>query len=145
MPVTRFETLLRRPLADGRRFGDVGPYEELRGRIHLAVDPANPANGAITDLSLAPRDPIGRVSCAADVSVLLPLDRVRASGRVLVDVVNRGNVVSLPNFNHATRPTLGVDSDPHPPVDAGDGWLIDRKSTRLNSSHSAKSRMPSSA
>ena len=56
MPVTRFEIVLRRPLAGGRAFGDVGPYEELKGRIHLAVDPANVANAAITDLSLAPRD-----------------------------------------------------------------------------------------
>jgi alpha/beta hydrolase family protein len=126
MPVTGFEIVLRRPLADGRAFGDVGPYEELRGRIHLAVDPANPANRAITDLALAPRDAAGRVRCAADVSVLLPVDRARASGRVLVDVVNRGNVVSLPNFNHAARPTLGLDSDPHPAVDAGDGWLMRR-------------------
>ena len=126
MPVTRFEIVLRRPLAGGRAFGDVGPYEELKGRIHLAVDPANVANAAITDLSLAPRDAGGRVAYAVDVSIVLPLDPARASGRLLVDVVNRGNVVSLPNFNHATRPTLGVDSDPHPPVDAGDGWLMRR-------------------
>jgi hypothetical protein len=126
MPVTRFEVVLRRPLAGGRAFGDVGPYEELRGLIHLAVDPTNTANRAITDLSLAPRNAAGHVECAADVSILLPVDRARASGRVLVDVVNRGNVVSLPNFNHATRPTLGVESDPHPPVDAGDGWLMRR-------------------
>jgi hypothetical protein len=126
MPVTRFDIALRRPLAEGRAFGEVGPYEELRGRIHLAVDPANAANAAVTDLALAPRDASGRVACAADVSILLPVDRARASGRLLVDVVNRGNVVSLPNFNHASRPTLGVDSDPHPPVDAGDGWLMRR-------------------
>ena len=126
MPVTRFEIEVRRPLAGGRAFGDVGPYEELRGRIHLAVDPANPANRAVTDLALGPRDAAGRVACAADVSILLPVERARASGRVLVDVVNRGNTVSVPNFNHATRPTLTVDSDPHPPVDAGDGWLMRR-------------------
>jgi hypothetical protein len=126
MPVTRFEIVKRRPLADGCRFGDVGPYEELRGRIHLAVDPDNPANRAVTDLSRAPRGADGTVACAADVSVLVPVDRARASGRLLVDVVNRGNVVSLPNFNHATRPTLGLDSDPHPTVDAGDGWLMRR-------------------
>jgi Alpha/beta hydrolase domain len=126
MPVTGFEVALRRPLAGGRAFGAAGPYEELRGRIRLAVDPGNAANASITDLSLAPRDAAGRVACAADVSILLPVDRARASGRLLVDVVNRGNVVSLPNFNHATRPTLGVGSDPHPPVDAGDGFLMER-------------------
>src|SRR5258706_6833774 len=97
MPFTRFELVLRRPLADGRAFGDVGPYEELRGRIRLAVDPDNPANRGITDLALAPRGPGGYVECAADVSILLPVDRARASGRVLLDVVNRGNAVAVPN------------------------------------------------
>ena len=124
MPVTRFELTRRRALAEGRAFADVGPYEELRGRIHLAVDPTHAANRAVTDLALAPRNAAGRVECAADVSILLPVDRARASGRVIVDVVNRGNVVVLPNFNHATRPTLGIGSDPHPVVDPGDGWLM---------------------
>ena len=55
MPVRGFEIARRRPLADGRAFGDVGPYEELRGRVHLAVDPANGANRAITDLARATR------------------------------------------------------------------------------------------
>jgi len=126
MPLPRFELVLRRPLADGRAFGDVGPYEELRGRIRLAVDPDNPANRGVTDLALAPRGPSGRVECLADVSILLPVDRSRASGRVLLDVVNRGNVVAVPNFNHAGRPTLGPASDPNPPVDPGDGWLMRR-------------------
>jgi len=121
MPVTRFELTRRRALAEGRAFADVGPYEELRGRIYLAVDPTHAANRAVTDLALAPRNAAGRVECAADVSVLLPVDSARASGRVIVDVVNRGNVVVLPNFNHATRPTLGIGSDPRPVVDPGDG------------------------
>jgi hypothetical protein len=126
MPVSRFELVLRRPIAEGRVFDAAGPYEELRGRIRLAVDPAHPANRAITDLGHAPRDAAGRVGCVADVSILLPVDRSRASGRVLLDVVNRGNVVAVPNFNHAGRPTLGPASDPNPMVDPGDGWLMRR-------------------
>lgn len=126
MPVTRFEITERRPLAGGRAFGDAGRYEELLGRIHLAVDPQNAANRAITDLALAPRDAAGRVAFAADVSILVPVDRARTSGRFLVDVVNRGLTVSVPNFNHATRPAAGPGGDPHPPVDAGDGWLMRR-------------------
>jgi hypothetical protein len=124
MPVTRFDLTLRRPLAEGRSFGAAGPYEQLKGRLHFAVDPAHAANQAITDLSCAPCDASGRVAFAADVSVLLPVDRGQASGRVLVDVVNRGNTVSVPNFNHATRPTLVPGADPEPAVDTGDGWLM---------------------
>ncbi len=124
MPVTRFDITLRRPLAGGRAFGAVGPYEELKGLLHFTVDPAHATNQAITDLARSPRDASGRVGFAADVSLLLPVDRAKASGRVLIDVVNRGNTVSVPNFNHATRPTLVPGADPNPPIDTGDGWLM---------------------
>src|SRR5262245_38814960 len=124
MPATRFEVTLRRPLADGQAFGAVGPYEELKGRLHFTVDPGHAANRAITDLSGAPRTADGRVAFSADVSLLAPVDRARASGQLIVDVVNRGNTVTVPNFNHATRPTLVPGCDPNPPVDTGDGWLM---------------------
>ena len=126
MPVTRFEVMLRRPLAGGRAFGDVGPYEELAGRLHLSVDPEHAANRAITDVALAPRNTAGRVTFASDVSILVPVDKAKISGRLILDVVNRGNKVTVPDFNHATRPALGPNSDPHPTVDAGDGWLMRR-------------------
>jgi hypothetical protein len=135
MPVSRFEITLRRPLADGRAFGAVGPYEEMKGRLHCTVDPAHAANRAITDLAAAPRNAQGRVEFSTDVSLLVPVDRAKASKRVLIDVVNRGNTVSVPNFNHATRPVFtagkpidghGTSSsqDPNPPIDTGDGWLM---------------------
>ena len=126
MPVTRFEVTLRRPLAGGCAFGDAGRYEELVGRLHFSVDPRHVANRAITDVALAPLDAAGRVAFAADVSILLPADRARMGRRFLLDVVNRGNTVTVPNFNHATRPAFGPGSDPHPPIDVGDGWLMRR-------------------
>jgi len=126
MPATRFDVLLRRPLADGMAFGAAGPYEELKGRLQFAIDPAHPANQRITDVDLAPRNAAGRVEFAADVSILLPVDRARCSGRVMLDVVNRGNTVAVPNFNHATRPVFGPGSDPNPPIDTGDGFLMRR-------------------
>lgn len=126
MPVTGFHLILRRPLAGGQSFGDVGSYEELKGRLSFAIDPTHPANVRITDVSLAPRNAAGRVEFAADASILLPVDRARASGRLLVDVVNRGNIVSVPNFNHATRPVFDPSSDPNPPIDVGDGFLMRR-------------------
>ena len=77
-------------------------------------------------MELAPRNRDGRVEFAADVSVLLPVDRARASGRVMLDVVNRGNTVAVPNFNHATRPVFGPGSEPNPDIDVGDGFLMRR-------------------
>jgi hypothetical protein len=126
MAVTGFEIALRRPLAGGAPFGDAGPYEELKGRLRYAIDPVHAANQGVTDIALAPRDAAGRVEFSADLSLLAPVDRARASGRALVDVVNRGNTVAVPNFNHATRPVFGPDSDPNPPIDVGDGFLMRR-------------------
>jgi hypothetical protein len=124
MPAIRFDITLRRPLADGRAFGAAGAYEELKGRLHFTVDPTHASNRGITDLAAAPRNAQGRVEFSSDVSLLLPVDRAKARGSVLVDVVNRGNTVSVPNFNHATRPTFMLGADPNPPIDAGDGWLM---------------------
>ena len=126
MPVTGFDIALQRPLGDGRAFGDVGPYEELKGRIRIAIDPTHAANQRVTDVELAPRNAAGRVEFAADVSVLVPVDRARASGRILLDVVNRGNTVAVPNFNHATRPVFMPGADPNPKIDVGDGFLMHR-------------------
>ena len=78
MSVTRFELIMRRPLAGGAAFGpagEVGPYEELKGRLHFAIDPLHPANRRITDVELAPRNAAGRVEWWSDVSILLPVDR----------------------------------------------------------------------
>jgi hypothetical protein len=126
MPVTAFEIALRRPLADGRAFGEVGPYEELKGRLRFALDPRHAANRGVTDITLALVNAAGLVEFSADLSLLVPVDRARASGRALVDVVNRGNTVAVPNFNHATRPVFGPGSDPNPPIDVGDGFLMRR-------------------
>jgi hypothetical protein len=126
MATLAFDVALRRPLADGKPFGDAGPYEELKGRLRFAIDPAHAANRGITDIGLAPVNARGLVEFASDVSVLLPVDRARCSGRVLLDVVNRGNTVSVPNFNHATRPMFQAGSDPNPPIDVGDGFLMRR-------------------
>ncbi|MEX2223020.1 MAG: alpha/beta hydrolase domain-containing protein [Candidatus Rokuibacteriota bacterium] len=120
MPVTRFEIILRRPLA-GRP-----AYEELKGRLDFSIDPLHPANRRITDVELAPRNAQGRVEWSSDVSILLPVDRGQCSGRILLDVVNRGNTVALPNFNRATRPVFGPGSEPNPPIDVGDGFLMKR-------------------
>ncbi len=126
MAVMGFEVRLRRLAAGGVAFGEVGPYEEIKGRLRFAVDPGNPANAAITDLGLAPRNDRGHVRFAADVVLLVPVDGGQASGRVLLDVVNRGNTVAVPNFNHATRPVFTEGSDADPPLDAGDGFLMRR-------------------
>ena len=45
MAVTRLEIHSIRPFAGGAVFGDTGPYRQIDGIVHLAVDPNHPANG----------------------------------------------------------------------------------------------------
>jgi hypothetical protein len=89
------------PFAQGKAFGDVGPYQQLEGTVHIAVDPDHPGNAGITDLQLAPRDAQGLVRCAADVRLLQPVVPQRGNQRLLLDIVNRGNATVLTNFNSA--------------------------------------------
>src|SRR4030095_13734816 len=66
MAVTALEIKTCSPFAQGTAFGDVGPYEQLDGTVHFAVDPAHPSNTGITDLQRAPRDAHGLGRCWAD-------------------------------------------------------------------------------
>ena len=113
--ITSLEVNTREPLAAGRAFGDVGPYLQLDGTAHFAVDPDHPLNQGITDLPLAPRDDKGLVHFAADVRILTPEEPRRGNRRLLLEVPNRGNRL----LNRAPRQRV-----PSAPLDAGDGFLI---------------------
>ncbi len=126
MPVTGFDLKFQHLLAGGKAWGDMGPYEALRGTLHFAVEAAHPANSRISDIESAPRNAAGLVEFASDVTIILPVDRSRGSGRLLLDVVNRGNRVALPNFNRAPRLYTGPDTAVDAPVDLGDGFLMKR-------------------
>src|SRR5262245_3698813 len=121
MPLTRFEIASRVPYASGRQFDAVGGYEQVDGKAHFAVDPLHPANAAICDLKLAPRNAAGLVEFSADFSVLLPADAAKANGRGIVELPNRGRrrVVALMN---RAPPDAPVGPQAHP----GDGFLFAR-------------------
>ena len=77
MAVVRLEIKTRQPLADGRKFDDVGCYEQLDGTAHFAVDAAHRLNCAVTDIDLAERGRDGLVHFTADVRILAPADQAR--------------------------------------------------------------------
>ena len=119
MAVVAFETQQRSVVLDGRPFGAAGPYEKLAGTLRLAVDPTHPANEAITDLGLAPKNARGLVEASADFYVLRPADPARGNGRLLLDVPNRGRKVALGMFNSTPRVP-----DPSTVEDFGNGFLM---------------------
>ena len=98
---------------DGRTFGRVGAYEQLRGTVSGELDPRDRRNAVVTDIDLAPRNNRGNVEYTATFTLLKPIDMRRASGILTYEVNNRGNHI-LPGFLN-----LGVTAN-NP---AGDGFL----------------------
>ncbi|MCB8836116.1 alpha/beta hydrolase domain-containing protein [Aurantimonas sp. VKM B-3413] len=110
-----------RAFAEGMAFDASGPYERLTGRATFRVDPEAEAQGAVTDITLAPRDADGLVRFAADFCILKPVDLSRGNGRVFFDYGNRGNKRALQYFNDAVG-----SNDPIAPEHAGNGFLMRR-------------------
>src|SRR5215204_7259775 len=89
----------RTDLADGKSFGATGPYERITATVQFRVDPKLEQNRRIVDLSLAPVDKDGFVRFSADLLLLKPRDPAKGNGTAIIDVVNRGRVLSISNFN----------------------------------------------
>jgi len=112
--VVKFEILRREPFAEGKSFGETGPYEKIVGRVHYALDPDLKANAGVVDLKLATRNAAGKVAFHGDLYLLAPKDPSRARA-LLYDVNNRGNKSALGFFNGAGG---------NEPKSAGDGFLM---------------------
>ncbi len=68
----------------------VANFERIVARVHFAVDPKLPANKAIVDINLAPRDGKGLVEFSADLVILRPKNAAKSNGTLLLEVPNRG-------------------------------------------------------
>ena len=119
MPLTHLDITSDSPYAGGEPFGDTGPYRELKGTAHLAVDPNARVNSTITDIDLAPTDSEGRVRFSSHFAMLMPADPGRGNRRLFFDVCNRGNRTVFNNFNSA-----GPAEDPAAPLAPGNGFLL---------------------
>lgn len=112
----RFEITSRAPYANGHSFGTVGPYEQIVGRAHYAIDPRNDSNREIVDLELGPRNAAGRVEFSSDFFILAPANREKGNQAIFYDVNNRGNKLALRFLNDASG---GNDA-----ADAGNAFLF---------------------
>ena len=116
--VERIDIRRREVVADGKSFGLTGPYEKLVGRVWFTLDPEHPANAEIVDLDAAVTD--GRVSFAADLYVLRPLEPGRGNGTLLLEVPNRGGKAQVWFFDRGAGRSL----DPRTVADFGDAFLL---------------------
>ena len=119
--ITRIEiTGTESPTFEGRSFGDVGPYEKLRGRAYGEVDPEDPRNAVITDIELAPRNANGMVEYSMDIYILKPVDLGRGNHKLVIDVNNRGTK-RIWQINNSP-----VMNDPTTAADAGEAFFMER-------------------
>jgi hypothetical protein len=117
--VVRLRVERREVVLGGRPFGAAGPYEKLVGKVDFALDPLLPANAAVVDLKLAPRNSRGEVEFSADFYMLKPADSRRGNGRLFYEVGNRGGKSMLATFQKATG-----SADPTTDAEFGDGALM---------------------
>lgn len=111
----------KRPFANSEKFGEVGAYERLAGRVHYAVDPRAESQKGIVDLDKASRNPQGFVEFVGDIIILVPVDQTRGNKRIFFDWGNRGNIRALQFFNDAEG-----SNDPLTLKHSGNGFLFRR-------------------
>ncbi len=98
--VVRVTISSREVVSDEPEHRRSGPYEVIKGTIHLEVDPEAEANQLIADLELAPRNARGRVEFSADFELHKPVNTDRGNHRLLYFVNNRGNKIGAGWFSY---------------------------------------------
>ena len=119
MAVRKLDIVEHRPYAEGRSFGDVGPYERIDALAWYEADPDAACNSGITDLAHASRGADGYVHFSGDLTILRPADSEAGNRALLLALPNRGRRV-LTYFNMATPPLM-----PEKRIDPGDGFLLE--------------------
>src|SRR3954452_1513189 len=101
MPITNIDIAGAEPFAEGRAFGDAGPYVRIHGVAKGELDPASPQNAAIVDLDKAERNAPGMVEDEPDLFIWRTADIGRGSGTLVYDVTNRGRKVIQGSLDEA--------------------------------------------
>lgn len=117
--VVRIEVTERSDVLPSAAAKDAPAYERIVGKAYFAIDPKLPANRAISDLDLAPRNAAGLVEFSSDLYLLQPKDPARGNGTALFQVANRGRKDLLVLFNRGT-----ASNDPRTAAEIGDGFLF---------------------
>src|SRR3954452_3848699 len=124
MPITKIDFAAVEPFADGKEFGEAGPYVRIHGVAKGELDPASSRNAGIVDFDKAERNARGMVEYELDLFMLRPADIGRGSGTLVYDVTNRGRKVILGRLDEA--PGDANTNDPRSARDAGLGFTLGR-------------------
>ena len=69
----------------------IGTYTYYQGYATDSVDPTNPLNSMITDISLAPKDSNGNVGLYFNFQMVLPTNLANFNGKIVADWPNRSS------------------------------------------------------
>jgi hypothetical protein len=114
------------PFAEGRAFGEAGPYLRVRGTAKGELDPAAPHNQGVVDLDKAPRNARGLVEYETDFFMLRPEGPSQTHGVLVYDVTNRGRKRLFAMLDDAPGESPAEANDPKTARDAGIGFSLGR-------------------
>jgi hypothetical protein len=119
--ITKIEITSTEPAFGGASFGATGAYDRLIGRAEGTLDPKDPANAIIQDISLAPRNAQGLVEYSTAIEILKPRDMAKGNRILFFEVNNRGNKLAPSVFDEGVTGGL---PDRNNLTSPGDGWLM---------------------
>jgi hypothetical protein len=122
--VVRFLVEQTRQVADGRSYGEVGPYERLDGTVYIEVDPRDPLNAGIVNLDKAPKTSKGLVGFSTPFFILKPVDMTRGNRKIFYGVNNLGNKLDYTWRTISTAGGLNNNNNPLSAADFGDALLF---------------------
>ena len=122
--VVRFVVEQARTFAEGKSFGNVGPYVRLDGTVVIEVDPRDPLNAVIVNLDKAPKNAKGMVEFTSPFFILKPVDMARGNQKIFYGINNRGNKGHLGRMT--TFPLGPNRNDPLTAADVNDDGLLMR-------------------
>src|SRR5437660_823831 len=90
--ITRIQIMTKEsPTFGGFSFPGVGQYEKLQGKAFGELDPTDPKNAIIVDITLAPRNANGKVEYSHDFYILKPIDLSKGNHKAFYEPPNRGS------------------------------------------------------
>lgn len=94
LPTLASAAVVRVEVSKRSDLGSTG-YEEIVGKLHFEIDPAQAGNAIIADVGLAPVNAAGRVSFSSDLRIMKPKDPAKSSGAAWVEIPNRGGKAGI--------------------------------------------------
>ena len=88
--IYKIDITSRETAFEGHVFGDIGTYDRIKGVAYGRINPNDPRNQVITDISLAEKNAEGLVEYSSAFYILTPTDPAKG-GKVLFEPPNRGN------------------------------------------------------